>query len=48
MTTNVPLKSHVWSFPRIGASRELKKAVESYRNGTINQDQLLKAAAELY
>ncbi len=34
-------------FPRIGANRELKKAVESYWKKAISQDELKKAAAEI-
>ncbi|MGC1406029.1 MAG: 5-methyltetrahydropteroyltriglutamate--homocysteine S-methyltransferase [Candidatus Dormiibacterota bacterium] len=34
-------------FPRIGRSRELKRAVESYWAGRSSADQLLEAAAEL-
>ncbi|MFT6077542.1 MAG: 5-methyltetrahydropteroyltriglutamate--homocysteine methyltransferase [Rickettsiales bacterium] len=34
-------------FPRIGAFRELKKAVESYWKNTSSQEDLLKTAAEI-
>ncbi len=41
------LKSHVLGYPRIGANRELKRAVESFWKGTITEDDLLGTAAEL-
>ena len=34
-------------FPRMGGQRELKKAIESYWKGTLSEDGLLEAAAEL-
>ncbi len=34
-------------FPRIGANRELKKAVESYWKKTISRDELKKVASEI-
>jgi len=34
------VKTHILGFPRIGAQRELKHAVEAYWQGNINQDDL--------
>ena len=34
-------------FPRIGAKRELKKAVESFWKGAISLEELQSAAAEI-
>lgn len=34
-------KTHILGFPRIGANRELKKALDSYWKGDINQHELL-------
>ncbi|OAX44551.1 cobalamin-independent methionine synthase [Rhizopogon vinicolor AM-OR11-026] len=39
--------SSVLGFPRIGANREVKKAVEAYWAGKISADDLTKAAAEV-
>jgi 5-methyltetrahydropteroyltriglutamate--homocysteine methyltransferase len=39
--------SSVLGFPRIGANREVKKAVEAYWAGKISADQLTKAAADV-
>jgi 5-methyltetrahydropteroyltriglutamate--homocysteine methyltransferase len=41
------LKTASLGFPRIGANRELKKAVESYWKGAISADELQKAASEI-
>ncbi len=40
-------KLHNLGYPRIGAQRELKKAVESYWSGAINLTQLEQVGAEL-
>lgn len=40
-------KTHNPGFPRIGAQRELKKAVESYWKGDISQEQLQQTGREL-
>ncbi|TDL29545.1 cobalamin-independent methionine synthase [Rickenella mellea] len=39
--------SSVLGFPRIGANREVKKAVEAYWAGKLTADELTKAAAEV-
>ena len=39
--------THNLGFPRIGAKRELKKAVESYWKGEIEQDELLATGRQL-
>ncbi|TEB35634.1 5-methyltetrahydropteroyltriglutamate-homocysteine S-methyltransferase [Coprinellus micaceus] len=39
--------SSVLGFPRIGANREVKKAVEAYWAGKISADELTKVAAEV-
>src|SRR3990167_4417898 len=39
--------SHILGFPRIGAKRELKKAVESYWKGESDQTQLLSIGKAL-
>ncbi|KAI0030701.1 cobalamin-independent methionine synthase [Vararia minispora EC-137] len=39
--------SSVLGFPRIGANREVKKAVEAYWAGKISADQLTQAAADV-
>ncbi|MCI9888949.1 5-methyltetrahydropteroyltriglutamate--homocysteine S-methyltransferase [Micrococcales bacterium 31B] len=39
--------THVLGFPRIGARRELKKAVEAYWGGKADRDALLATAADL-
>ncbi|KAH9999273.1 cobalamin-independent methionine synthase [Russula vinacea] len=39
--------SSVLGFPRIGANREVKKAVEAYWAGTITADQLTQVAADV-
>ena len=41
------LKSHILGFPRIGARRELKKALETYWGGNSSQQELLAAGAAL-
>ncbi len=41
------LKTATLGFPRIGANRELKKAVESYWKGAISRDELKQAASEI-
>ncbi|KAF9569315.1 cobalamin-independent methionine synthase [Agrocybe pediades] len=41
------VSSSVLGFPRIGANREVKKAVEAYWAGKISADDLTKAAAEV-
>ncbi|MBN1403547.1 MAG: 5-methyltetrahydropteroyltriglutamate--homocysteine S-methyltransferase [Opitutales bacterium] len=41
------LTTHCLGFPRIGANRELKKALESYWAGQIGEDALLASAKEL-
>ncbi len=40
-------KSATLGFPRIGAFRELKKAVESYWKNSISREELLKTASEI-
>ncbi len=50
--SNVPLGSTAplsatLGFPRVGAFRELKKAVESYWKNSISREELLLAAAEI-
>jgi len=40
-------KTHILGFPRIGAHRELKKALESYWKGEINQSVLLTVGKEI-
>ena len=39
--------THNLGFPRIGARRELKKALEAYWRGDLNEDRLQATAAEL-
>ncbi len=41
------IQTHNLGFPRIGARRELKKALESYWKGQINAEQLLSSAREI-
>lgn len=41
------LNTATLGFPRIGANRELKKAVEGYWKGALTQDELKKAAKEI-
>jgi len=41
------MKTHVLGFPRIGAFRELKKAVESYWQGRISLDELTQTGRQL-
>lgn len=41
------VSSSVLGFPRIGANREIKKAVEAYWAGKITADELTKAAADV-
>ena len=38
------LKTATLGFPRIGANRELKKAIESYWKGAISIDELKQIA----
>jgi 5-methyltetrahydropteroyltriglutamate--homocysteine methyltransferase len=40
-------KTHILGFPRIGANRELKKALESYWRGEINQEALLTVGKQI-
>ncbi|QHI68312.1 5-methyltetrahydropteroyltriglutamate--homocysteine S-methyltransferase [Tichowtungia aerotolerans] len=42
-----PIQTRTLGYPRIGANRELKKAVEAYWAGTISQDELAETAAQL-
>jgi 5-methyltetrahydropteroyltriglutamate--homocysteine methyltransferase len=44
---NHPITTHNLGFPRIGADRELKKALESYWKGEIDQKKLLSLGADL-
>ena len=46
MTSHI-IKSASLGFPRIGAKRELKTALEQFWKGNISRDDLLKTAAEL-
>ncbi|MDN5872324.1 MAG: 5-methyltetrahydropteroyltriglutamate--homocysteine S-methyltransferase, partial [Nitrococcus sp.] len=39
--------THALGFPRIGARRELKRALEAYWRGEIDQDSLLRTGREL-
>lgn len=39
--------THNLGFPRIGAQRELKKALETYWKGQIDDNQLLVTAQEI-
>src|SRR2546430_14300070 len=39
--------AHNLGFPPLGAGRELKRATESYWNGKVARDALLKTGAEL-
>jgi len=39
--------AHILGFPRIGADREMKKAVEAYWKGTLDRAGLLKVGKEL-
>ncbi|KZW03763.1 5-methyltetrahydropteroyltriglutamate-homocysteine S-methyltransferase [Exidia glandulosa HHB12029] len=41
------VKSSVLGFPRIGANREVKKAVEAYWAGKLTAEELTKAAADV-
>jgi len=41
------MKAHILGFPRIGAERELKKAVEAYWAGKSSRDELEQAGREL-
>ncbi|KAF8914012.1 cobalamin-independent synthase [Gymnopilus junonius] len=41
------VQSSVLGFPRIGANREVKKAVEAYWAGKLSADELTKAAADV-
>lgn len=40
-------KTHILGFPRIGAQRELKKALDAYWKGEINQEALLAVGTEI-
>ena len=46
---NVPhnLTTHVLGYPRMGAQRQLKWALEDYWKGQVTQDQLLNEAANI-
>lgn len=46
MSSNT-LKSHVLGYPRIGADRELKRALESFWKGAITESDLSGVAEEL-
>ena len=39
--------AHTLGFPRIGADRELKKALESYWKGDLDQDALKSVGRQL-
>ena len=39
--------THTLGFPRIGAQRELKFALEAYWNGTSRRENLLQVAAQI-
>ena len=39
--------AHTLGFPRIGADRELKKALESYWKGDLDQDALQSVGRQL-
>ncbi len=41
------MATYIIGFPRIGEQRELKKALEAYWSGKINQDELKSTASEL-
>ncbi|MDR9467985.1 hypothetical protein, partial [Marinospirillum sp.] len=41
------LTTHTLGYPRIGAQRELKKAVEAYWAGDLTQEQLEQTGREL-
>ncbi|WP_320055953.1 5-methyltetrahydropteroyltriglutamate--homocysteine S-methyltransferase [Desulfuromonas thiophila] len=41
------MEAHVLGFPRIGAGRELKKALENFWKGTGHQDELMRTAKTL-
>ncbi|WP_343182555.1 5-methyltetrahydropteroyltriglutamate--homocysteine S-methyltransferase [Buchnera aphidicola] len=41
------VRNHILGFPRIGARRELKYALEDYWSGHITKDQLIKIGANL-
>lgn len=41
------MKTHILGFPRIGARRELKKALEDYWSGTITSQQLISVSDSL-
>ena len=47
MQTTEKIKTHNLGYPRIGESRELKRATEAFWNGTITEAELLAKAAEL-
>lgn len=47
MQTIGKIKTHNLGYPRIGESRELKRATEAFWNGSITEAQLLANAAEL-
>ena len=41
------MKAHVLGFPRIGVNRELKKSLEAYWSGSIDQSALEQTGQEL-
>jgi len=41
------MKAHILGFPRIGVNRELKKSLEAYWSGLINQEALEQTGKEL-
>ncbi len=45
--THAPVRTHILGFPRIGAGRELKRAVEAYWKGATDQAALLETGREL-
>ncbi len=47
LSPSVSPRAATLGFPRIGAFRELKKAVESYWKNSISREELLKVAAEI-
>jgi 5-methyltetrahydropteroyltriglutamate--homocysteine methyltransferase len=47
MQTTGRIKTHNLGYPRIGESRELKRATEAFWNGSITEAELLANAAEL-
>jgi 5-methyltetrahydropteroyltriglutamate--homocysteine methyltransferase len=45
--TRAPVRTHILGFPRIGAGRELKRAVEAYWKGATDRAALLETGREL-